>query len=449
MILRFTLVCLLCICSVFAQATTLDGARIWPSPDVTRLVLDLSGPAEHTILVLKNPDRIVLDVKSTSLKGSIENLDLTDTGVRLIRSAKRNNNDLRIVLDMTEAMSPRSFNLPPNDQYGHRLVVDLERPVLSSTGEKVAPTPTVNLSVEKMSQQRRDIIVVIDAGHGGEDPGAIGPKKTREKDIVLAISKEIAQQLEARSGYKPMLVRDGDFIVALKNRRDYARKNNADIFVSIHADAFTSSLAQGASVYALSNGGATSSMAQYLADQENAADVIGGLNGVSLEDKDDILKQVLVDLSMTATMQSSLNVGTLVLDEIGRFTKLHGNRRAPGQANFVVLRAPDVPSILVETGYISNPTEEANLGSPAYRKKMATAIANGIVRYFESQPPEGSWVAWQQQQKQAVRKYVVAKGDTLSAIAVRNGVSLQALKSLNKINGSTIKIGQVLVLPQS
>ncbi|MFQ3280230.1 N-acetylmuramoyl-L-alanine amidase, partial [Reinekea sp.] len=333
--------------------------------------------------------------------------------------------------------------------YGHRLVVDLERPVLSSTGEKVAPTPTVNLSVEKMSQQRRDIIVVIDAGHGGEDPGAIGPKKTREKDIVLAISKEIAQQLEARSGYKPMLVRDGDFIVALKNRRDYARKNNADIFVSIHADAFTSSLAQGASVYALSNGGATSSMAQYLADQENAADVIGGLNGVSLEDKDDILKQVLVDLSMTATMQSSLNVGTLVLDEIGRFTKLHGNRRAPGQANFVVLRAPDVPSILVETGYISNPTEEANLGSPAYRKKMATAIANGIVRYFESQPPEGSWVAWQQQQKQAVRKYVVAKGDTLSAIAVRNGVSLQALKSLNKINGSTIKIGQVLVLPQS
>ncbi|MBU2864795.1 N-acetylmuramoyl-L-alanine amidase [Reinekea marina] len=441
--------CLLSLCSVFAQATTMEGARIWPSPDVTRLVLDLSGPVEHSILVLKNPDRVVLDVKNTSLKGSLDHLDLADTGVRLIRSAKRNNNDLRIVLDMTESMSPRSFNLPPNEQYGHRLVVDLERPVLSNTGEKVVPTPTVNLSVDQVSNQRRDILVVIDAGHGGEDPGAVGPNKTLEKHVVLAIAKQVYQQLEARQGYKPLLVRNGDYIVALKNRRNFAREKNADIFVSIHADAFSSASARGASVYALSNGGATSSMAQYLADQENAADVIGGLNGVSLEDKDDVLKQVLVDLSMTATMQSSLNVGALVLEEIGRFTKLHGNRRVPGQANFVVLRAPDVPSILVETGYISNPIEEANLGSPAYRKKMATAITNGIVRYFESQPPEGSWVAWKKQQSQSVKKYVVAKGDTLSGIAVKNGVSLQALKSINNISGSTIKIGQVLILPQS
>jgi N-acetylmuramoyl-L-alanine amidase len=348
---------------------------------------------------------------------------------------------------MDEAMSPRSFDLPPNEQYGHRLVLDLERPTLSSSGTKVEPT--VNLSVDQITEQKRDIIVVIDAGHGGEDPGAIGPRKTLEKNVVLAIAREMYSQLEARQGYKPILVRSGDYIVALKKRSDFAREKNADIFVSIHADAFRNASASGASVYALSNGGATSSMAKYLADQENAADVIGGLNGVSLEDKDDILKQVLVDLSMTATMQSSLNVGALVLDEIGKFTKLHGNRRKPGQANFVVLRAPDVPSILVETGYISNPKEEANLGSASYRKKMASAVTNGIVRYFESRPPEGSWVAWQQQQSQTLRKYVVAKGDTLSAIAVKTGVSVQALKSMNKINGSTIRVGQVLILPKS
>jgi len=235
----------------------------------------------------------------------------------------------------------------------------------------------------------------------------------------------------------------------LKKRREFARQNNADLFVSIHADSFHKSSASGASVYALSNGGVVSAVAKYLADQENSADVIGGLNGVSLEDKDDVLKSVLVDLSMTATLQRSLTVGSVVLEELSKITKLHGNSTKVGQANFVVLKAPDVPSILVETGFISNPTEERNLGSPAYRKKLATAIRNGVVKYFDKTPPEGSLIAWKQKQKGVTRQYVVAKGDTLSAIAVRNGVSVLQLISLNRLTGNTIRVGQVLLIPDA
>lgn len=439
----------LMVLSAMLHAGSIHGARVWPSPDSTRLVLDLTSPVQHSVIILKNPDRIVLDVSATTLLTELTALDLANTGIRQIRSAERNQNDLRIVLDMTEPMSPRSFALPPNEQYGHRLVLDLERSTFNqAVTQNVAAPTTTRMTVDTLSQQKRDIVVVIDAGHGGEDPGAIGPRGLREKDVVLAVSREIAAQLNALPGFKAQMVRNGDYIVALKNRRDFARRQNADLFVSVHADAFTNPSAEGASVFALSNGGATSAMAQYLADQENAADVIGGINGVSLEDKDDVLRSVLVDLSMTATLQSSLDIGTKILAEMGKFARLHGNRTVPGQANFVVLRAPDVPSILVETGFISNPREEANLGSAAYRKRMATAITTGIVNYFNQKAPEGTWVAWNKQQKSMTREYRVARGDTLSSIAVRNGVTVRALQELNNLSGSTIRVGQVLLIPQ-
>ncbi|MDO7641847.1 MAG: N-acetylmuramoyl-L-alanine amidase, partial [Reinekea forsetii] len=219
----------------------------------------------------------------------------------------------------------------------------------------------------------------------------------------------------------------------------------------IHADAYSKASAHGASVYALSNGGVVSAVAKYLANQENAADVIGGINGVSLEDKDEVLKSVLVDLSMTTTLQSSLSVGSIVLNKMGKFAKLHGDRTQIGQANFVVLRAPDVPSILIETGFISNPREERNLGSAAYRKKMASAISAGIQTYFQRTPPESSYIAWQKQQSQtlqaATRRYTVAKGDTLSGIAGRYGISLTNLVSLNNLRSNSIRVGQVLLVP--
>ena len=435
-------------CTVsMAAASVVDGVRIWPAPDNTRLVLDLNGAVEHSVLTLRNPDRIVLDIEDVSLKADLSSLDLTDSGISRIRHAVRNGSDLRIVLDMASAMSPRSFALPPNEQYGHRLVVDLERPLLDAATGREQVEPVTRKDITDLSNQKRDIVVVIDAGHGGEDPGAIGPSRLLEKNVVLSIAREVYRQLEATEGFKPIMVRDGDYIVALSKRRHLARASNADLFVSIHADAFHNASAYGASVYALSNGGSVSAVAKYLADQENAADVIGGINGVSLEDKDDVLKSVLVDLSMTSTLQRSLDVGRVVLNEMSRFARLHGNRKTVGQANFVVLRAPDVPSILVETGFISNPTEEKNLGSARYRQQMATAIRNGIVGYFEKTPPEGSFIAWRQQQKSTVRRYTVAKGDTLSAIAIRNGVSVNAIKSINNLSNSTIWVGQVLLIP--
>jgi len=432
-------------------AATIHGVRVWPAPDNTRLVFDLDTPIDHSILVLKNPFRIVLDINDTRLTTDFTDLDLSNSGVTQIRSAVRNKTDIRIVLDMSTNMLPRSFALAPNDQYGHRLVLDLERPTLDSVSGIRRSEPIVSKSIAQISRQRRDIVVVIDAGHGGEDPGAVGPSKLREKDVVLAIAKEVYRQLAAIEGYQPILVRDSDYIVGLKQRRDLARQKNADLFISIHADAYAKASANGASVYALSNGGVVSAVAKYLADQENAADVIGGINGVSLEDKDEVLKSVLVDLSMTTTLQSSLSVGAIVLNEMGRFAKLHGDRRQIGQANFVVLRAPDVPSILIETGFISNPREERNLGSAAYRKKMATAIRTGIQIYFQDSPPEGSFVAAQQQrtrlQQAQTRKYTVAKGDTLSGIAGRYGISLANLISLNNLRTHSIRVGQVLLVP--
>jgi N-acetylmuramoyl-L-alanine amidase len=439
---------LLVILSVSTHAATVNGARIWPAPDNTRLVFDLDRPADHSVLVLQNPFRVVLDIKQSQLKTDLSKLDLANTGISRIRSAVRNDTDIRVVLDMSIKMTPRSFALKPNEQYGDRLVLDLERNTLGDIGmDNTNVRQTVSKTLDEVNSQKRDIIVVIDAGHGGEDPGAIGPKKLREKNVVLAMAKELYAQLDSVPGYKPIMTRTGDYIVALKKRSDFARQNNADLFISIHADAYRLPNAQGASVFALSNGGSVSAMAKYLADQENASDVIGGINGVSLEDKDETLKSVLVDLSMTATLQRSVEVGALVLGEIGKFTKLHGDRRSVGHANFVVLRAPDVPSILVESGFISNPQEEANLGSAAYRKKMATAIKNGVVKYFEQTPPDGSYVAWAQQQKNTIKKYTVAKGDTLSGIAARNGVSINQIISMNKLSGTSIRIGQVLLIP--
>ncbi|GGX40745.1 N-acetylmuramoyl-L-alanine amidase [Saccharospirillum salsuginis] len=423
-------------------AADIDSARLWPAPDNTRLVLDLSGPVEHRVFTLANPSRVVVDIDSARLDADLGALDLNDSGISRIRSGVRNGGDIRIVLDLSARLNPRSFTLRPNEQYGHRLVLDLERP----PGLAMEPQERqVSKTVNDLSNQQRNIIVAIDAGHGGEDPGAIGGKGTLEKHVVMAIARELYDQLNAVKGYEPFLVRTGDYYVPLQRRRQIARQKNADLFVSIHADAFTSPQASGASVFALSSNGATSAMARYLADQENASDVIGGINGVSLEDKDEVLRSVLVDLSMTATLRSSLDVGSSILGEMRDVARMHKN--TVEQAGFAVLKSPDVPSILVETGFISNPTEEANLGSRAYRRKLATAIRQGVTAWFERNPPPGTWVAWQQRNAGELRRYVVVRGDTLSAIASRNGTSVARLKEVNQLNDADIRIGQVLLIP--
>ena len=413
-----------------AWAVEVHDVRLWRAPDHTRIVLDLSGPADHKLIVLDNPSRVVLDVADTRLRTGLDKLELDNTPVRRIRSGVREGDDLRLVLEMSAVVNPRSFALKANDQAGDRLVLDLY--------DEAGRATTVKKSVSQSA--KRDIIIAIDAGHGGEDPGALGPNRLREKDVVLAIARELNRLFEADQGFKPTLIRSGDYYVSLKGRRDLARRRQADLFVSIHADAFKRKEAHGASVYALSTSGATSTAARYLAQRENAADLVGG---VSLSDKDDVLAGVLADLSMTSTLDTSLKLGDTVLRKVDTVAKLH--KRNVEQAGFAVLKSPDIPSILVETGFISNPAESRKLGTRDYQKKMARAIHAGIRNWFLAHPPSGTLIAWQKQQGD--QQYVIARGDTLSGIAQRFNVPVSDLKSYNGINGSKIMVGQKLRIP--
>jgi N-acetylmuramoyl-L-alanine amidase len=319
------------------------------------------------------------------------------------------------------------------------VVVDLFDKV-NAVAEVVA-TPAPVMTVESLDA-RRDIVIAIDPGHGGEDPGASGPGGLREKVVVLQIARRLEAQLAKIPGFKPVLIRTGDYYVSLKNRRDQARSLQADLFISIHADAFREPSARGASIYTLSTRGATSTTAQYLADTENEADRVGG---VQLAEMDPMLAGVLADLSMTGTLDTSLNVGRLILQQIEGVARLH--KQQVEQAGFVVLKSPDVPSLLVETGFISNPQEAERLATPTYQDKMARAIRRGIQSWFARQPPPGTLLAWQREQ--GGREVTIAAGDTLSQIAEQFGVSLAAIKSTNGLSRDVIYVGQTLVIPEA
>lgn len=374
-----------------AASVSVENVRLWRAPDHTRVVFDLNGPVNHKIFPLKAPDRLVIDIDKTQHQASLSDLDFSKTPIKRIRNGKRDNGGLRYVFDLSSTIQPRSFTLKKHAGKPHRLVIDLYDKAPST--EKTVEQVTETLSTEK----KRDILVVVDAGHGGEDPGAVGPRKILEKNVVLDIAKILADQINKTPGYQAKLTRTGDYYVSLKKRRDFARKHRADLFVSIHADAFKTPQAKGASVFALSRRGATSETARFLAQSENKADLIGGVGDVSLTDKDKDLASVLVDLSMSATMYSSLDVGYNVLKQMGNMAHLHKDNVE--QAGFLVLKSPDVPSILVETGFISNPTEAKRLGTKSYRKKMAGSIFKGIRNYFEGNPPSGTYIAYQQQKK--------------------------------------------------
>jgi N-acetylmuramoyl-L-alanine amidase len=415
-----------------AWAAEVHDVRLWRAPDHTRIVFDLTGPAEHKLIMLSDPSRIVLDIQDTQLLAKLSDLKLADTPVQKIRSGVRDGDDLRVVFEITAKVDPRSFALKANEQTGDRLVLDLY--------DQQVKVAEVKKSVKQSS--KRDIIIAIDAGHGGEDPGALGPGRVREKDVVLAIARELSALLEADVGFQPTMIRTGDYYISLKGRRDLARKRQADLFVSVHADAFKRKEANGASVYALSTRGATSTAASYLAKRENAADLVGG---VTLSNKDDVLAGVLADLSMTSTLDTSLKLGDKVLRNVDSVARLH--KKNVEQAGFAVLKSPDIPSILVETGFISNPNESKKLATSSYQRSMARAIHRGIRDWFLAHPPSGTLLAWQKQQ--AGQQYVIARGDTLSGIAQRFSVSLADLKSYNSITSSKIRVGQKLNIPNS
>lgn len=373
-------------------AVSVQNLRQWRAPDHTRLVFDLSGPLEHRLLVLADPDRLVLDLDGAEVKDALPELDLTGPFVAAMRTGRVDANTLRVVFDLKKMVQPRSFVLKPAGPYGHRLVVDLYDPKASAEDEEksvaeTAPAPAVATPDVKRELKRaaapKPLIVAIDAGHGGEDPGALGRRyRTREKDVTLAIARELARLVNRTPGMRAVLTRDGDYYVGLRSRFQKARASRADLFISIHADAVPGRQASGSSVYALSEKGATDAMSKFLADKENASDLIGG---VSLNDKDDTLAKVLLDLSHTKTMHDSLTFGADILTELKRVGPIHGV--AVRQAGFAVLKAPDIPSVLVETAFISNPSEEKKLRSTNFQREMAEGIYKGVKRFMARTSP--------------------------------------------------------------
>jgi N-acetylmuramoyl-L-alanine amidase len=417
-------------CTCLAGQAAVKNVRMWPAPDRTRVVFDVDGPLEHTLFILNNPSRVVVDLRDTSLAIKVDRPTKADKLLSSIRHASRNHRDLRVVFDLRKPVRPRSFLLKPNKQYGYRLVVDL----YDKGDAKENLKESIKRAAPRNPSKLRDLIIAIDAGHGGEDPGTIGRKGTREKNVVLAIAKELENQLKNEPGMRPVLVRRGDYYVGLRKRMKIAREQRADLFVSIHADSFKDPRVRGSSVYVLSRNGASSEAARWLAEQENAADLVGG---VSLDDKDDLLASVLLDLSQTATLSASTDVGTSVLKQLGTLGKTH--KRRVQRAGFMVLKSPDIPSILVETAFLSNPTEEERLRNRAHQRKLAKAMTAGVRTFFKYNAPPGT--------RLAARKHVIARGDTLGRIAGLYGVSLKDLRKANRIKGSDIKVGQVLQIP--
>ena len=427
---RLVPVLLLTICSS-AFAADVSGLRVWAGPDKTRAVLDLAGDAEYSLFTLANPHRVVIDLKESSLDGNFD-IDTEQSGIiKSVRHGKPDKDTLRVVLDLNSAVDLKSFMIAPTGQYGYRLVVDM----FDETRSEVTQTVRTLASIQGGN---RDIVVAIDAGHGGEDPGAIGPKHTREKDVVLQIAKRLKARIDELPGMRAVLTRTGDYYVPLRARYERARENRADLFLSVHADAFKNRNVRGSSVFVLSQSGASSEFARLLAQGENAADLVGG---VSLNDKDDLLTSVLLDLSQSATIQASNQIAGEILSAIGQTTRVHKDH--VGRANFMVLKSPDVPSVLVETAFISNPTEEKRLTEREFQENMAKAIARGVRNYFYRSPPPGTWLA----ANRDGTRHVVSSGETLGAIANRYNVSVTTIRQANQLNSDLIRVGSELVIP--
>ncbi len=392
------------IATLFASASLLaaneiTATRVWPADAYTRVTIEAGSPLKYQTFTLKNPERLVVDVEDITLNDVLNSLSSKiksdDPYIEKIRVAVNQPTVVRIVVDLKQEVNFNVFSLKPAGDYQHRLVLDIipiKDPLMAMLDElsedgKSPPKPIIeplpnNKPDTDSEENKRIITIAIDAGHGGEDPGARGAKGSHEKDITLAIAKKLKALVDAEENMRGVLTRDGDYFVSLGGRVVKARKLRADLFISIHADSFTKSSARGSSVFALSERGATSATARYLAQKENQSDLIGG---VSLKDKDPILAKTLLDLSQAATINDSLKLGKAVLGHVGEVNRLHKNHVE--QAGFAVLKSPDIPSILVETAFISNPEEERKLNSASHQTKLAESILKGIKKYFAANPP--------------------------------------------------------------
>ena len=467
-----------------ARAADIKGARVWAGPEYTRVVFDANGPLDYKID--QKDGQIVVDLgdSQTTAGFSAPAAQGLFRGLSHARSGK----SLLLTANVDPSSQLKSFVLKPAGGEDYRLVLDIYPGKLKTAGDvatatpaAVTPTPTYSnpthsrrVAAEQaaaMLNGQRAVVVAIDAGHGGKDQGAHGPGGTLEKNVTLAVARDLAAQINRQPGMKAVLTRGGDYFIPLKQRYAVARENNADLFVSIHADSFTSDDAKGSSVWVLSSRGKASMAARWLADGQNRSDLIGG---VSLDDKNDGLAKVLLDLQQGWAMQASDEVAGNVLKALAKLGPTH--RGHVERANFVVLRSPDVPSILVETAFISNPVEERKLRDPGHQKLLAEAVMSGVKNYFESTPPPGTWFAAQATRRNngkrlasvgdpatpaatsvaAIGKsaahsdmHKVGRGESLNSIARQYGVSVDALKSANQINSNTVHAGAVLTIPSS
>lgn len=423
--------------STALYANVIQGVRTHEAPNYIRVVLDTSQASKFSVFELENPHRIVIDVKGARPGRGLSFGTTKDlTHIKGLRGGKRESG-YRIVVDAEVGFKPNTFSLEPIAPYGHRLVTDLYFP-----GSKKAKPAKVASQSAKAAVTGRDVMIAVDAGHGGEDPGALGPRNTVEKNVVLQIARRTVNEIKKQRGFDAFLIRDGDYYLGHRQRTALARDRRADLFVSIHADAFNQASVSGASVYTLSDRGATSETAKWLAERENQSDMLGGVGNVSLDDKDPMLAQVLLDLSMDGNRSQSIQVGEVVLRNMGQITKLH--KRKVEQAAFLVLKSPDMPSILVETGFISNPGEARKLTQASHQIKLAKAIANGIGEFMLANPPPATWLA---ERRQEIR-YTIGRGDTISEIAARYGVTSSALKKRNRLSSDRIRVGQKIYIPR-
>ncbi|MDH4133255.1 MAG: N-acetylmuramoyl-L-alanine amidase [Gammaproteobacteria bacterium] len=462
---RATLFLFVCIVPAAAfGSVSVQNLRLWQAPDNTRLVFDLSGPVEHRLTETRNPDRIVIEIDGARLQDGLTPLDVSHSYISAVRAAEHGTARLRITLDLRRPVRPRSFVLKPAGQYGHRLVIDLfDEAVAESSPE---PEPRAALPAKPVLKPS-DLIVAIDAGHGGEDPGALGKRyRTREKDVVLAIARELYKLVAATPGMKPVMIRDGDYYVGLRERIRKAQRQNADVFISIHADSVAGRQASGSSVYALSLRGATNEQAKVLADKENAADLVGGAD---FNEKDDLLLKVLVDMTQSATIGDGLSLGTDVLASLRPVGPIHYDHVQ--QAGFVVLKSPKIPSILVETAYISNPAEEAKLRDKGFQRRMAEGIFAGLKRAAPrllmrrgagteslqaaappplaplAPPPVPATQTAHAALHQGMREHVVRSGETLSQISRQYDIHVDALRFLNNLRDDDLSVGTRLRIP--
>jgi N-acetylmuramoyl-L-alanine amidase len=415
---------------------TIEGLRIWPSPDTTRLVFDLSNTPEYTYFTLKNPQRLVIDIENTPNNFDFSTIVNESKLVKKVRySTAKNSQSVRVVVELNKKLEKNIFALPPTAPYGNRLVIDLNDP------DSSAPQIVLN----SKSTTDRDIVIVIDAGHGGEDPGSVGPSGSYEKNITLGIAKRLESLINKEKGMKAVMTRTGDYYISPNKRPQLARKHKADMFVSIHADAFTTPHPRGASVWVLSMKRANTELGRWMERTERHSELLGGAAEIIQDTANErYLAQALLDMSMDHSLTTSYDASRDMIKHLSKVTKLH--KKTPQAASLAVLTSPDIPSILVETGFISNPQEEKNLNWSQDRQRLAQSVFNGLRQHFTSSPPDGSlWAKW----KQEKRTHKVRSGESLSLLAQRYNVQISTLKKANNLNTDVVRIGQVLMIPST